>query len=131
MKILFVSMHSIHAIRWIENLKDTNNELYWFDVLDRGKLETVENVEQFIDWKQRKKRNLKGEYFISKKVPFLYHVLQPFLEVTANEKLEQIIKEIQPDVIHSFEMQGCSYPILKTMKKFPKLKWIYSLILLI
>jgi len=126
MKILFISMPSIHVIRWIENLKDTSHELYWFDVLGLGKLETLDKVEQFIDWKQRKVQYLKGEYFISRKFPFLYTILQPFLEVTANEKLEQIIKEIQPDIVHSFEMQSCSYPILKTMNKFPKLKWIYS-----
>lgn len=126
MKILFVSMQSIHTIRWVENLKDTDNELYWFDVLGRGRLEIIGTVRQFTDWKQRKIRHIKGEYFISKKLPFLYNILQPFLEVTANEKLEQIINEIQPDVVHSFEMQGCSYPILKTMNKFPKLKWIYS-----
>lgn len=126
MKILFISMHSIHVIRWIENLKDTDIELYWFDVLGKGKLETLDSVCQFTDWKQRKIRHIKGEYFINKKLPFLYNILLPFLEITANEKLKQIINEIQPDVIHSFEMQSCSYPILKTMNKFPKLKWIYS-----
>ena len=119
-------MPSIHAIRWIENLKDTTFELYWFDVLGKGKLETVEKIEQFTDWKQRKIQHIKGEYFISRKLPFLSNILQPFLEVTANEKLEKIIKEIQPDIIHSFEMQSCSYPILKTMNKFPELKWFYS-----
>ena len=41
-------------------------------------------------------------------------------------KLEKIIREIQPDIIHSFEMQSCSYPILKTMNKFPNNKWLYS-----
>ena len=119
-------MQSIHAIRWIENLQDTSHELYWFDVLGRGKLETIDSVCQFTDWKKRKVIQIKGEYFLSKKYPDVYEKIIPFLEVTANEKLEQIIKEIQPDVVHSFEMQGCSYPILKTMNKFPKLKWIYS-----
>jgi glycosyltransferase involved in cell wall biosynthesis len=63
---------------------------------------------------------------MNRKFPFLYNIFQYHLEITTNEKLEQIIKEIQPDIIHSFEMQSCSYPILKTMNKFPKLKWIYS-----
>ena len=119
-------MHSIHAIRWIENLKDTDAELYWFDVLGRGKLETIESVCQFTDWRKRKVIQIKGEYFLSKKYPKVYEKIIPFLEVTENEALEKIILEIQPDVVHSFEMQSCSYPILKTMNKFPKLKWIYS-----
>lgn len=126
MKILFVSMPCIHTIRWIENLKDTSFELYWFDVLGRGELGTIDEVHQFTDWQQRKMPYIKGEYFLSKKLPSVYSQVQPFFEVSANEQLEKIIKTIQPDIIHSFEMQGCSYPILKTMGKFPKIKWVYS-----
>lgn len=126
MKILLVSMPSLHVIRWIENLKDTNFELFWFDVLGRGKLETLNSVTQFTGWKKRKTRHIKGESFLRKKYPNLYEKILPYLEVTANEALEKIILEIKPDVVHSFEMQNCSYPILKTMRKFPKVKWLYS-----
>ena len=126
MKILFISMPSIHVIRWIENLKDTSYELYWFDVLGRGQLETLDSVHQFTAWKKRKLPYIKGEYFLSKRFPFLYETIQPFLEVTANEALEKIILEIQPDIVHSFEMQSCSYPILKTMQKYLNIKWLYS-----
>jgi glycosyltransferase involved in cell wall biosynthesis len=126
MKILFISMPSVHVIRWIENLKDTSYELYWFDVLGRGKLKTLDSVSQFTDWKKRKVTHIKGEYFLNKKHPNIYDKILPFLEVTANEALEKIILEIQPDIIHSFEMQGCSYPIFKTMKKYSTIKWLYS-----
>ena len=68
MKILFVSMHSVHTIRWIENLKDSPHELFWFDVLGRGKLETIEGVKQFTDWNHRKLPYIKGEYFLRQKV---------------------------------------------------------------
>lgn len=119
-------MSSVHVIRWIENLKDTNYELYWFDVLDRGKLETLDSVEQFSGWKKRKKNYIKGEYFLSKNFPNVYGKIIPYLEVTANEALEKIILNLQPDFVHSFEMQSCSYPILQTMLKFPKTKWLYS-----
>ena len=119
-------MHSIHATRWIENLKETQHELYWFDVLGRGKLETLEGVKQFTNWKHRKLPYFKGEYFLSKKLPEIYEKIIPFFEVTANNALEKIILEINPDIIHSFEMQGCSYPILNTMKKYSSIKWIYS-----
>lgn len=126
MKILFVSMHSIHAIRWIENLKDTHHELYWFDVTNKGKLNTIDKVHQITNWKKRKIPYLKGEYFLRKNYSSLYNLLNPFLEVTANEYLEKIIQDIQPDLIHSFEMHTCSYPILKTMIKFQHIKWLYS-----
>lgn len=119
-------MPSVHVIRWIENLKDTSYELYWFDVLGRGRLETLDSVYQFTAWKKRKLPYIKGEYFLGKRFPFLYETIQPYLEVTANEVLEKIILQIQPDIVHSFEMQSCSYPILKTMQKYPSVKWIYS-----
>ena len=126
MKILFISMPSVHVIRWIENLKGSDHELYWFDVLGRGRLETFDSVCQFTDWQKRKIATVKGEYFLSKKAPRIYEKIVPFLEVTANEALEKTILEIQPDIIHSFEMQSCSSRILKVMNKYPNVKWLYS-----
>ena len=126
MRILFISIPSIHAMRWIENLKDTSHELYWFDVMGRGNIETANPIHQFIDWGKRKLPYVRGEYFLSRNYPSLYEKIEPFLKVTANEQLAVIIKTIQPDIIHSFEMQSCSYPILKTMKLYPNINWIYS-----
>lgn len=126
MKILFISMPSIHVIRWVDNLKDSGYELYWFDVTDKGKLDATNKIHQFTNWKARKIPPIKGEYFLSKRVPFLYEKVKPFLEITENEFLEKIVNEIKPDVVHSFEMQNCSYQIRKTMDKHPDLKWIYS-----
>ncbi len=126
MKILFISMPSIHSVRWIENLKEAEHELFWFDVLGKGKLPTKISIQQITEWKKRKLPYINGEHFLRRKLPTFYNSLQPFLEVTANEKLAQILQEIQPDVVHSFEMQSCSYPILETMQKFSHIKWIYS-----
>jgi glycosyltransferase involved in cell wall biosynthesis len=126
MKILFISMPSIHVIRWIENLKETDFELYWFDILNRGKLETIDRVTQFTEWKKRKVPYIKGEYTVSKNLPQIYNKFLPFLEVTISKQLESILLKVSPDIVHSFEMQSCSYPILKTMNKFKSLKWIYS-----
>jgi glycosyltransferase involved in cell wall biosynthesis len=119
-------MHSIHAIRWIENLKISNHELFWFDSEAKGKLATLNNVVQFTNWKLRKIPNIKGEHFLYKKFPKVYSDIKPILEITQSEMLEKIILDIKPDVVHSFEMQSISYPMLKTMNKFPQLKWIYS-----
>lgn len=126
MKILFISIPSIHAIRWMENLKNTNNELFWFDITNQGLIDTNQNITQYVNWKKRKLPHFKGEYKLSRKFPDTFNKIKHVFEITENEALEKIINEIQPDVIHSFEMQHCSYPIIKTMKKFPKIKWIYS-----
>lgn len=126
MKILFVSMHAIHATRWIKNLSDSSHELYWFDVMGNGALDIDTPIVQFANWEKRKFPLIKGEYFFQQKFPNLFKKIQSCLEVTANEALEKIILEIQPDLVHSFEMHSCSYPILKTMQKYPNLKWLYS-----
>jgi glycosyltransferase involved in cell wall biosynthesis len=119
-------MRSIHAIRWMENLINSNHQLYWFDILDRGEIPNLKNVHQITNWKQRKMTYIKGEHFLRKNTPSIYKKIQPYLEVTINEKLVQILNEIQPDIVHSFEMQSCSYPILETMHKFTKIKWLYN-----
>ena len=126
MKILLLSIHSIHATRWIENLKESGHELYWFDITGKGKIQTLEEVTQITNWKKRKLPYIKGEYWLSKKFPKFYHFIRPYLEVTENEALEECIKNIQPDLVQSFEMQTCSYPIVKTMLKFQKIKWLYN-----
>ncbi|RKE97987.1 glycosyltransferase [Ichthyenterobacterium magnum] len=125
-KILLVAMPSIHFFRWIENLEHSSFELYWFDVLDKGYFKTQTTITQFTHWKKRKFPYIKGEYLLSKKFPKFYNFIKPYLEVSENEALANLIKRIDPDVVHSFEMQSCSYPILKTMNKFLDLKWVYS-----
>ena len=126
MKILLLSMHSIHATRWIENLKELGHELFWFDITGKGKIQTLEKVTQITNWKKRKLPYIKGEYWLSKKFPKFYQLIRPYLEVTENEALEECLKNIQPDLVQSFEMQTCAYPIVKTMLKYPKIKWLYN-----
>lgn len=126
MKILFISMPSIHAIRWIENLKESNHEVFWFDILSKGEIDDMFNITQIVNWEKRKIGHVKGEFFLRKKMPNIYNKIESFLKVTINEKLNNIVKDIKPDVVHSFEMQSCTYPILKTLLKFPKIKFIYS-----
>jgi len=126
MKILFVSMPSIHVIRWIQNLDSTSHELYWYDILEKGELNSTIELTKITNRKKRKLPYFKGEYFLSKNYPRFYQFIRPVLEKTEDEILTEIINEIQPDLVHSFEMQSCSYPILKTMQKFSNLKWLYS-----
>lgn len=126
MKLLLVSMPSIHVIRWIENLKDADIELYWFDVLGKGELVTNTKLTQITNWKKRKLPYFKGEHWLSKKMPKFYKKLQPFLEETSSNAFKKVISKIQPDIVHSFEMQSCSYPIFEAMEANPNIKWIYS-----
>lgn len=125
LKVLFVAMQSIHFIRWIENLNNSDYELHFFDVLNRGEIQTHSNITQYSHWKRNKIR-FKGKTVLKKNLPWIYDKLHPFLEVTADEFLESLINKINPNIIHSLEMQSCSYPIYKTMLKYPSIKWVYS-----
>lgn len=121
MKILVVSMRSIHSIRWINQLKDSGHELYYFDVLDGGYIEKWDWVKQFTSWRY-KFGNFKGRHYLKKKFPSLH----TFFENNAEEKFEQILQEVKPDLIHSFALkQGC-LPIYNVMKRHDKLNWLYS-----
>ncbi|MBD3583439.1 glycosyltransferase family 4 protein [Flavobacterium selenitireducens] len=126
MKIIVVSMPSLHVSRWIENLEGQGHEIYWFDVLDRGEFDLPPNVTKVSGWKKRKLPAVKGEYFLSRRFPNAYAKIRGLLEVTASEALSNLIAKVKPDVVHSFEMQSCSYAIIKAMRAVPKLRWIYS-----
>lgn len=125
-KIVFVAMPSIHFIRWVSNLNTDEYELYWFDVLDRGYCEELNFLTQITDWKTRKIKPIKGEYFLSKKLPNFYARLQPLLEVTIHQKFAEILNSLKPDLVHSFEMQSCSYPLIDALKIEKDIKWLYS-----
>ena len=126
MRILFISMHSIHAQRWIANLDDVHKELYWLDISSKGKMVLPQNVKQITNWQKRKIKYIPGEYLLRKKMRFLYDAIEPFLQVTIAEQVEILIQNLQPDIIHSFEMQSCSYPLVKVLNKYKNISWIYS-----
>jgi glycosyltransferase involved in cell wall biosynthesis len=119
-------MRSIHSQRWIENVDVNQHELFWFDITSRGKMKFSQNVTQITDWRKRKIKYIKGEHFLRKKLPWLYNLIEPFLQVSIAEQLEILIQELNPDVIHSFEMQSCSYPLVEVLNKHKNIPWIYS-----
>lgn len=124
MRILFVCQQYIHAERWINQLKDTNHEIYVFDCLDRPVSKGLEWTNFIGNWGKRKLPYFKGEHFIKKRFPKLYNKIERFLKVRPEEKLEAIIQEIQPDLVHSLEMQSQTYHVLPVRKKI-KFQWAY------
>lgn len=125
MKILFVCQQYIHATRWINQLKDSHHEVLVFDCLDSKIHADLKWTHYFENWSERKISYIKGEERLRKKMPSIYEKVEGFLKVTASEKLEEIIKEIQPDLVHSIEMQSETYPLIK-VRKNNDFKWAYS-----
>lgn len=125
MKILMVSMPCLHFFRWVEQLRDAGHEVYWFDITDGGeKVDRLQWVIQTVGWKFR--WDYPGRVFVKIHFPRLYGFIQRFNERNTSKTFEQNLLEIQPDIVHSFELQISCIPILPTMLKYKEVKWIYS-----
>lgn len=125
MKILMVSMGSIHFFRWVEQLKDSGHEVYWFDILDGGAHSNrISWVNQKVNWKQR--WNYPGRVFIKNKLPQIYRFTQFFNDRKTATEFEKYLNEVKPDVVHSFVMFMSCVPILDVMKRNKGIKWVFS-----
>ena len=87
MKILMVSMNSIHFVRWTQQLENSGHEVFWFDILDGGKAKGLPWVHQFIGWKQ-KYPNFKGRYFIKNR---LLHLIVPLIPYPVRRPIKETI----------------------------------------
>lgn len=125
MKILMVSIPSIHFFRWINQLENMGYDIHWFDISGAGQKSTHINwVNQIVDWKLR--YNFPGRYFLKNKAPTIYQYIQHFNEKETALAFEKLLLKIQPDVVHSFALYISCTPILEVMKKHHSIKWIYS-----
>lgn len=125
MKILFVSVFGYHFFNWVLQLKNSGYEVYWFDVNDSNTyVRQIDFVHQTVKWKN--KWDYPGRQRIKKNFPSLNAIIQKHNQRHFIDVFQQKIEEIQPDVIHSFEMYSSCVPILEIMQKHPKTKWIYT-----
>jgi len=119
MRILLVSMNSIHFRRWTSQLEDSGHEVFWFDSKGAGgKIKELDWVSQHSDWRLRVK---KARYTI-KKIPLLNTLNERKISIA----FEKYLMEVKPDVVHSFVLYLSCAPILEVMKNHSKIKWIYS-----
>lgn len=125
-RILLIAMPSLHLDRWVSHIDKEFYEFYWFNILDTSQNSNQEFEFIFENWKKRKVQNIRGEYFLYKRFPSIHEKIRFLFEVTEEEYLMKIIKEIKPDIIHTFEMQSCTYPIVNVLKKMKHIKRIYS-----
>ncbi|GHC59957.1 glycosyltransferase family 4 protein [Ulvibacter litoralis] len=121
MKILIVSMRSIHTIRWVSQLENSGHEVHWFDILNGGYISEWAWVTQHTNWRY-KFGDFKGRFFLKKHLPKL-HLL---FENNVEKEFEKLVNQIKPDAVHSFALHIAAYPILSVMNKYPSINWIYS-----
>lgn len=125
MKILMVSINSIHFERWTNQLINSGHEVYWFNIKDGAYSKNLSWVHQIRGWKQ-KFPNLKGRVFLKQKFPKIYKRLSVLIENKTETAFKSALHKIQPDVVHSFVLYLSCVPIFKVMEQSPKVKWIYS-----
>ncbi|WP_417939635.1 glycosyltransferase [Flavobacterium sp. RS13.1] len=125
MKILMVSIPSLHFFRWTSQLENAGHEVYWFDITGMGgENEKLNWVSQKTNWKLR--WDFRGRTFIKNKFPFVYNMIQKHNENNTSSVFESCLKEIQPDLVHSFALQLSCLPILDVMNRHKNLKWTFS-----
>ncbi len=124
MKILMVSMKSMHFERWTAQLKDAGHEVYWFDIRDQGRALKLPWVHQITGWKKR--FFTFGRTFLKRNLPKVHDAITGITDNKLENAFEKTLEEIKPDVVHSFVLYISCTPILQTMKDHPTIKWVYS-----
>ncbi|MCF7560317.1 glycosyltransferase family 4 protein [Sabulilitoribacter multivorans] len=125
MKILLVSMPSLHFFRWTEQLENSGHDVYWFDIVDGNTTSRLPWVKKINGWRL-KYPNFKGRYFIKNRLPFLYKLFKPLVERKVETEFEKVLLQVQPDIVHSFVLYISCTPIFPVMLKYKKQKWVYS-----
>ena len=125
MKILLVAIPNHHFFQWANQLKYSGYEVYWFDVTDgAGFVEKINWVKQFNSWKL--KYNYPFRNRIKNSFPKIYYWIQKINTRNLLAVFEQKLVEIQPDIVHCFEMNLTGLPILEVMNKYREIPFIYS-----
>ncbi len=117
-------MNNHHFKRWAQQVASDGMDLYWFDVLDQGAATSLSFMHQITDWKKGflKKR---GRTLVKSKFPKLYHTLVKRYDVSVASAFEKALQDIQPDIVHCFEMKLSGLKILPVMQE-NSLPLIYS-----
>ena len=110
-----VAIPNHHFFQWVNQLKASGYEVYWFDVTDGGPKSTkIDWVTQIKGWKLKWDFPLRTA--IKKKYPKCYKSIQRVNENKVEKAFQNSLEIINPDVVHCFEMQLSGLPILPIME---------------
>jgi hypothetical protein len=125
MKILMVAIPNHHFFQWVNQLKDSDCEVFWFDISDGGAaVDRISWVKQIKGWKLKWDFPFRNR--IKANVPKIYSYFQKYNERDLVTVFEQKLNEIQPDIVHCFEMNLSGLPILNVMNRYKKISFVYS-----
>lgn len=125
MKLLLIAIPNHHFFQWVNQLKDSGYELYWFDITDGGpKVSKINWVHQIKGWKLRV--NFPFRQRIKNNSPLLYRFIQKYNERKVEKVFEKVVRSISPDIVHCFEMKLSGLPILSVLEKYSAVPFVYS-----
>jgi glycosyltransferase involved in cell wall biosynthesis len=125
MKILMVAIPNHHFFQWVNQLMDSGYEVFWFDISDGGSaVDKISWVKQIKGWKLKYDYPLR--HSIKNKLPVIYKYIQKYNEKSIETVFHKLLLEIQPDIVHCFEMQLAGLPILEKMQHHASIKFMYS-----
>lgn len=125
MKILLVSIPNHHFFQWANQLKEAGHEVHWFDITDgAGFSDKINWVTQYAGWKLR--WNFPFRHRLKKQFPSLYQSIQNINERSVSSTFNRLVTNLQPDVIHVFEMQLSGHPIFSVLEQHTSIPLIYS-----
>ena len=116
MRILIVAIPSIHTLRWLDQLKDSNHELFFFNILERTFPEEIDGITIINDWKQNR---------LGKLATLFPRRMRNKFEVPFEKSFHAVLERVCPHVIHSFNL-NTNYPLIPYMEAHPELPWICS-----
>ncbi len=119
-----VAIPNHHFFQWVNQLKDSGYQVYWFDVTDGGpKSEKINWVTQIKGWKL--KWDFPFRTRLKKKQKRIYNFIEKYNENSTLETFQTLMEDVKPDIVHCFEMQLSGLPILPVMLQ-NKIPLIYS-----
>jgi len=126
MKLLIVAMpDSIHTARWISQVSDMGWEIHLFSSNTSGvtssdlRSVTVHHLFQIGNSDVDQSVQVKGISLFSDFAVFcLSKIIERFFPSIFAHRLAKLIKKVNPDIVHSLEMQHAGYLTLDTRKKY-------------
>ena len=121
MRVLLVSIQSLHFNRWVGQLRDAGHDLHWFDVSDGEAVANLDFVTHHRGWRYKVK-NRRFRQGIKRYLPTVAHKLEEDMQAA----FEGVLNEVRPEVVHSFVLYKSAVPIFEVMRKHTHIKWVYS-----
>jgi glycosyltransferase involved in cell wall biosynthesis len=120
-----VSIPNHHFFQWVNQLKESGYEVYWFDITDGGaKVDRIDWVTQGKGWKL--KWDFPFRHTLKTKFPKWYQSIQKINERNVTAVFEDLLVTFKPDIVHCFEMRLSGFAIQKVMEQNPAIDFIYS-----